>query len=273
MLKNLVPVSIVLLWIRFASAADGPGFAPYTGRGEGRSTRSNQGGSSHATDMEVVHAPGAVVIVTCVRHEDEFVIEWLNYHLWLGFDHVYIFAQDDNPDQLRPVLAPYLAENLVTLRPWKVGNQMGALLHFLDREQVAGQTVFFTDMDEFLVLCEHATVKQLVEQYATNRMCLQFRWLNFGTSFLTNHPSRGSVLTHYHMRDLMPHTLGKIAIRSPMDLIGRRSVHHRLPSREPSPPYDAPLFSVYCSLKRAVDESRMPAITTRDAGICFRRTQ
>jgi hypothetical protein len=32
------------------------------------------------------------VVVSMHKGESEFVVEWINYHLWLGFDHIYMYA-------------------------------------------------------------------------------------------------------------------------------------------------------------------------------------
>ena len=169
--------------------------------------------------------------VTNARQEDDFIFEWLNYHLWIGFDHVFIFCQDDSPARMDAMLEPYVDAGLVTVRPWAVGDQKHALLHFLDKEQVDNQTVFFADADEFLVLCEHASVGDfLADSRVASSTCMHFPWLRFGTSFLPMHPrGRSPVLTHYFLRDPLdaPSPLGKVAIRSPLFPHTRRSVHHR----------------------------------------------
>lgn len=32
------------------------------------------------------------VIVSLQKDESEFVVEWINYHLWLGFDHIFMYV-------------------------------------------------------------------------------------------------------------------------------------------------------------------------------------
>ena len=64
----------------------------------------------------------------CARSETKFIVEWLEYHLFLGYSHFYIYNQDDEADQDKLIDAVKLfsAAGLVTLISWKVGDQAGA---------------------------------------------------------------------------------------------------------------------------------------------------
>ena len=47
----------------------------------------------------------ATSIVACARWEDPYVAEWVTYHLDLGFDHIYLHCNDDDPAPFKATLA------------------------------------------------------------------------------------------------------------------------------------------------------------------------
>ena len=54
-----------------------------------------------------------------LRDESLFVVEWVNYNLWIGFDHIVILNNDDDPTPLNELLARYVKKGYVTLVNWK----------------------------------------------------------------------------------------------------------------------------------------------------------
>ncbi len=46
-------------------------------------------------------------IVACARWERNYIVEWMQYHFLLGFDHIYIYSNDDTL-MIFFVLLPYL---------------------------------------------------------------------------------------------------------------------------------------------------------------------
>ena len=49
-------------------------------------------------------------IVACARWEAEYITEWVSYHRSIGFDHIYLYCNDDDPTQLYERLSLTLAE-------------------------------------------------------------------------------------------------------------------------------------------------------------------
>ena len=159
--------------------------------------------------------PGDNIIFTNVRHESEFLIEWLNYHLWIGFDHVVIYCQEDSEkdaEALREKLRAYVDQQLVTVIHWaRTADQMGAIEEFMDKHQRPGQRVLLIDVDEFLVLCEHATVGDFLASMShKSNECIHFAWLMFGTSHIAHHPAGMPVMTTYHLRQSKAEKYGQI---------------------------------------------------------------
>jgi hypothetical protein len=74
-------------------------------------------------------------LVACARWEEMQIQEWLEYHKSIGFDHVYLYSNDDDPTRLFRAVAPYTygTEPFVTFRHWPcVGEQVPIHLHFLE---------------------------------------------------------------------------------------------------------------------------------------------
>ena len=59
-------------------------------------------------------------LVACARWEETQIQEWVEYHKSIGFDHVYLYSNDDDPAPLFHAIAPYAygPNPLVTFRYW-----------------------------------------------------------------------------------------------------------------------------------------------------------
>jgi len=72
------------------------------------------------------------IVITTLRQESDFVVEWLNYNRWIGFDHVVIYDQDDDQTLLPLLLGAYVDAGAITIVPWTlIGDQQGAISHGL----------------------------------------------------------------------------------------------------------------------------------------------
>jgi len=166
---------------------------------------SKRGVDGFELDSKPLHA-----IVTTARGEADFIVEWINYHTWLGYRRFYIYNQDDDPAILEGLLTPYISAGLVVLKHWHiVGDQRGSYIDFLHNFAHAVSTFTFLDVDEFLRLCKHATIDSFIAEemdltspQAEERKpsCLELPWYMFGTSDLPFHPPRTPVLTQYFHR-------------------------------------------------------------------------
>jgi hypothetical protein len=93
-------------------------------------------------------------LVACARWEEEDIVEWVEYHRQIGFDHVYVYSNDDDPTALFKRLMPYLFSEIpyVTFMYWpQVGDQPGMYLHFLKNFKQETEWFCFLDIDEFFV--------------------------------------------------------------------------------------------------------------------------
>jgi hypothetical protein len=124
-------------------------------------------------------------LVACARWEETQIQEWVEYHKSIGFDHIYLYSNDDDPALLFNAIAPYAygPDPFVTFRHWPiVGEQVGIYLHFLDTFRQETEWFSFLDIDEFLVLKRLNNVAAFMRNYENSVDCLYFNWLIHGNS-------------------------------------------------------------------------------------------
>ena len=94
------------------------------------------------------------IIVTCMKNEGPFLLEWVAYHLSIGFDRFLVYSNDcdDLTDELLDRLASLgLCEHLENPRVGSQRPQAVAMRDMLKRQIVKdADWVMFTDCDEFL---------------------------------------------------------------------------------------------------------------------------
>lgn len=125
------------------------------------------------------------VVCSIARSETKFIVEWLEYHLFLGYSHFYIYNQDDEADQDKLIDAVKLfsAAGLVTLISWKVGDQAGAYLDALSKYAEKSSTFTFLDVDEFIYFrAKNVKVWDVYQNLGlfSTKKCIALSWLAFG---------------------------------------------------------------------------------------------
>ena len=58
-------------------------------------------------------------ICAIFKNESPYLREWIEYHLMIGFDHLYLY-NNFSSDNYKEVLQPYIDKNAVTLIEWPV---------------------------------------------------------------------------------------------------------------------------------------------------------
>jgi FkbM family methyltransferase len=149
------------------------------------------------------------VIVACARWETPYIREWIAYHQAIGFDHIYLYCNDDDPADFRAaVLADPAARDFVTLRHFAGQGQQSAMYRdALQTIRTEAEWVTFLDIDEFLVLRTVNNVHSFMVPFEASADSVYFNWLMFGNNGFVDRPA-GSVLQNYTRRaaSLDPHT-------------------------------------------------------------------
>ncbi len=133
--------------------------------------------------------------------EQESILEWVEYHQSIGFDHFFIYGNDDDFRVLAEVLAPYISRRVVTFTHCaELGAQIKMYVHFLQWHSHSCEWLCFLDQDEYVRLDGFDDdVNQLTSRARANYDSIQLNWLNYGTSGYRDRP-RGSVLRNYTRR-------------------------------------------------------------------------
>jgi hypothetical protein len=122
-------------------------------------------------------------LVACARWEETQIQEWVEYHKSIGFDHVYLYSNDDDPAPLFRAIAPYAygPDPFITFRHWlAIGEQTEIYLHFLDTFKQETDWFSFLDIDEFFVLKHIDNISAFMRDYEAGVDCLYFNWLIYG---------------------------------------------------------------------------------------------
>ncbi|MCB5943638.1 glycosyltransferase family 2 protein [Acidocella sp. KAb 2-4] len=155
-------------------------------------------------------------ICACARWETPYIVEWLNYYRDLGFGHVYLYCNDDDPGPFYERVLPFTqgAAPFVTFHhhPHQ-GQQFEMYAHFLRHHLAETEWVSFFDIDEFLRLPPGQDIAAFMARFAPEVECVLFNWVFFGPN---GHkiPPEGLVLENFTRREAALHPHTKFAARS-----------------------------------------------------------
>jgi hypothetical protein len=142
------------------------------------------------------------VLIACARWETQYIAEWLSYHRLLGFDHVYLYCNDDDPAELRQAVLPFILgpKPFVTFLHYKeIGAQQDMYLHYLRNYKDLTAWMCFLDIDEFIRLPNHGTIGQFIATFPRDTDSIYFNWCFFGNNGFAERPP-GQVLLKYTRR-------------------------------------------------------------------------
>jgi hypothetical protein len=112
-----------------------------------------------------------IALVCIAKDEDNYINEWVDYHLKLGFDKIYIYENDWTSSIVQP--------NVITTPVNGTRQQIPMYNHFINQYKNEYDWVAFLDVDEFIVLKKHNSIHELMEQYP-DTLALGINWVLFG---------------------------------------------------------------------------------------------
>lgn len=119
-------------------------------------------------------------VICCIaKHEGQYIREWIEYHLKLGFAWVYIYDNSHN-NEYQCLEKEYEGYVHVLHFPGKA-KQMPAYNHFLQQFGPHHHWVAFIDVDEFIVLREHDNITDFLSEHCV-RGSVALNWLYFGSN-------------------------------------------------------------------------------------------
>lgn len=114
-----------------------------------------------------------IALVCIAKNEDNYIDEWCNYHLKLGFDKIFIYQNNWRTDLNNPNIIKYEMDG--------ISMQRNAYSHFVKNHRDQFTWSAFFDVDEFLVLKKHKNVKDFVLEYADYN-AIGINWVLFGNN-------------------------------------------------------------------------------------------
>lgn len=135
-------------------------------------------------------------ICAIAKDEDKDILEWVNYHLGIGFEHLVIY-DNNSKNPLRVILREYMENRLVTVidLPQTDAQQLTAYYHVLHEW---GQNTFwlaFIDIDEFIVPYNNTDIRDFLDDYR-DYGGIGAHWKIFSSNGHINRPS-GYIIENY----------------------------------------------------------------------------
>lgn len=113
-----------------------------------------------------------VALVCIARDEENYIQEWIDYHLKLGFDDVYVYTNNWDWD---------IQQSNVFVKPWDgIRVQDKAYQDFINTLSYYYDYAAFFDVDEFLVLKQHSNVKDFIQENIHSKGGIAINWVFFG---------------------------------------------------------------------------------------------
>jgi len=134
------------------------------------------------------------IISTQVRDENDYLDEWVRYHLGIGFDHIIIY---DNKS-IVPVKNEWGEKVTVLYEDREFEADIIDNCHNDTVKNFDANWIARIDVDEFIVMMKHDDINELLEPYKEYGG-LGINWRVFGTSGHVKKPS-GRVVDNYVWR-------------------------------------------------------------------------
>lgn len=138
--------------------------------------------------------PSTIAVCLIVKNEARYLAEWIEYHLLIGVDHIFIY--DNNSEDDVPAVCRHFAD-AVTLHRWPLllDQQRQAYAHFSTHYGAQYDWCAFIDADEFIVYRGEGGLRSyLAEHHDKNGLLME--WRLFGTNGHVRRPD-GFVLENY----------------------------------------------------------------------------
>ena len=132
------------------------------------------------------------MIATMVRDDDDYINEWVEYHLAIGFEHILIYDHKS----INPVIPIW--EDKVTVKRIEKELPFAEYIHLSTFRDFKSYWIMVADVDEFLVLLQHKDVKELLVKYEAFGG-LGIPWSMYGSSGHIKKP-QGLVKNNYLWR-------------------------------------------------------------------------
>ena len=138
------------------------------------------------------------IIVAIAKKEQPYIEEWVRWHIALGFDHIYLYDNEDDPiyKNLLKKYHQYITVIHFPGNSYYKGVQFIALDHFIKNFLYTNNHThcIHLDIDEFIVLKQHKDIKDFIHSFfILDCGAIGINWRFFGDSGLTTRTNNSIV--------------------------------------------------------------------------------
>ena len=151
-----------------------------------------------------VYTDEKAVLCSIQAKEDAYIDEWVDYHLGIGFEMIYIYDNSDNFDLRNWGNQRFLDNVRVKHFPGTrillgTSPQCLAYIDCAKRAEKDGATwAAFFDIDEFLLLKKNENINEFLVEYGPSKGAIGINWLIVGTSNATKYEAKPVTLRFQH---------------------------------------------------------------------------
>ena len=121
------------------------------------------------------------VVFACAKHENKYIVEWVNHYLNYGFDKIFIADNNEIGDNsLSEILSEYINRGEVQIFDLRGYNSIQVQIYSDFCEIGNYKWCAYFDCDEFLELNAYSSIKDFLSAYGENYDCISFNWLMYG---------------------------------------------------------------------------------------------
>ena len=124
------------------------------------------------------------VILCIAKLEGNYIEEFVKFHLALGFSHIFIYDNEDEPTYEK-ILNKYSDKQITVIHCPGKYQQMNAYYHFINNILFKSNIthVACIDIDEFIVLKQHTNIKDFIKEFIVGDcQGIGMNWRFFGSS-------------------------------------------------------------------------------------------
>jgi hypothetical protein len=148
-----------------------------------------------------------IACVCIAKNEDNYIQEWVEYHVKLGFDNIILYQNNWRTKFNHPNLIKIEFDDDAGDRQVKCYNKF-----IWDYKSKYKYAAFF-DIDEFLVLKKHQCIKDFIEDYKEHS-AFYFKWFYFGNNGHTKvEKNNYNVLQRFTKRGTNHDLIGKSIVK------------------------------------------------------------
>lgn len=160
----------------------------------------------HVTCSRREYKRVATTIVTTVRCETQYIMEWLMYHRSLGVDRLHLLLNDDCPLSLSMMLFSCVSEGWLRISHFPVVGKQQEMIHSWRREWADTTEWFLSlDVDEFVVLRQHESITAFLQHFPEHISCIAMNWMMYGHMNYPFRPVGQCVHLYTHRSQILDH--------------------------------------------------------------------